>query len=93
MDKNQRAEIQKHLEANARLLGEVVDHENSEREQMQNNLQEFNSAINRCETEVIEKLTLNHQRKMSELEEQSAKLHAALQSDDLKEIEKLLKQM
>lgn len=93
MNKEQQAEIQNHLEANAKLLGEVVVHENAERQQIRSTLQEFHSALNRRESEVKEELTANHQCKMNYLEEQSAKMHAALQNQDVKGLEKILKQM
>lgn len=93
MNKEQQSEIQNLLEVNAKLLGEVVAHENAERKQIRTTLQDFHSALNRCESEVTEALTANHQCKMNELEEQSAKMRVALQSQDVKELEKILKQM
>ena len=93
MNKEQQAEIQNHFEANAKLLSEVVAHENAERKQIRSTLQEFHSALNRRESEITEILTSNHQRKMDEMEEQSAKMRAALQSQDVKGLEEILKQM
>ena len=93
MNKEQQAEIQNHLEANAKLLGEVVVHENAERQQIRTTLQEFHSALNRRESEVKEELTANHQCKMNELEEQTEKMRIALQSQDVKGLEEILKQI
>ena len=89
----QRTEIQSHLETSARLLGEVVAQENAEREKIRANLKDFHSTIGQCTAEITTIINLDHQSKMDAIKNQSEKMRAALQNQDVKSLEEVLKQL
>ena len=75
------------------MLGEVVAHENAEREQIHANLKDFNSTISQRTAEVTTNINLNHQRKMNAIKAQSEKMRTALQNQDVTCLEEVLKQL
>lgn len=93
MNEEQRTEIQSHLETSARLLGEVVAQENAEREKIRANLKDFHSTIDQCTAEITTSINLDHQSKMDAIKNQSEKMRAALQNQDVKSLEEVLKQL